>query len=122
MASDGHTIEKRIRKSLEKELEKRFEENEKQLDIYCGSTGQKVKHRFDLVSEDREVIGEVDSSKYNNGRNYADTRKPRLIEACFYLERVKAKRKLLVLTDKELWNKFKGEVGRLVPNIEILWR
>ncbi|MBM3253347.1 MAG: hypothetical protein FJZ16_03740 [Candidatus Omnitrophica bacterium] len=46
----------------------------------------------------------------------------RMITACFYLEKTKAEKKLLVLTDKEFYSRFtKDADGLISENIEVLY-
>jgi hypothetical protein len=82
-------------------------------------------HKFDLVSNDEGIIGEIKSSKFSNETTgkagYTTTRKARLIEALFYLSRVKAHTKLLILTDKDLFEQFKKDMdGLLSADIKII--
>lgn len=75
-------------------------------------------HNFDLVSESGNIVVEVKSCKFKNETTgkagYTTTRKWRLIGACFYLEKVKAKTKILALTDKDLCKKFKEDMKGLI--------
>ena len=69
-------------------------------------------------------MGEVKSYKFGNRRTgesgYTTTRKARLLMACFYLEKIEAKTKLLVLTNKKLCDRFKNDFnGLLSSNIII---
>ncbi len=83
-------------------------------------------HKFDIVSRDREtLVGEVKSYKFDNETTgkagYTTTRKARLLEACFYLERVQAKRRVLILTDKRLYEQFTDDThGLLDKSIEVI--
>jgi len=116
-------IEERARKVLGTKLGKTF--HKRKLTIGCDSNGKDVKHEFDLVSEDKEIVGEVKSGKLGNESTkeagYSSTRKFRLIGDIFYLERTKASHKLLILTDKDLFDKFRKDMdGLLTTDIEII--
>jgi hypothetical protein len=72
-------------------------------------------HEFDFVSDDMNVVGEIKSGRNSRG-NYA-----RALVDCVYLSRVKSKRKMLVLTDKDFFCYFKEKSEGVIPNsIEII--
>ena len=72
-------------------------------------------HEFDLVSEDMNIVGEIKSGRKSTG-NYIGA-----LSDCFFLTRVKAKKKLLVLTNKEFYGYFRANSEGVVPNnIEIM--
>lgn len=118
MGNQGLEIEEKVKKVLEKEIGKLTKQK---IPIGKNRKGKE----FDLVSDDRHVVIEVKSFKFDNETTkksgYASTRKPRLIAACAYLDKVDAKRKILVLTDKELYEQFKRDMDGddLFPKVEI---
>jgi len=72
-------------------------------------------HEFDFVSEDMSIVGEIKSGKKSRG-NYIGA-----LSDCFFLTRVKASKKLLILTDKEFYGYFKANSEGVIPhNIEIM--
>lgn len=72
-------------------------------------------HEFDLVSDDMSIVGEIKSGIKSRG-NYLGA-----LSDCLFLTRVKAKKKLLVLTNKEFYGYFKVNSEGVIPNnIEIM--
>lgn len=67
-------------------------------------------HEFDLVSDDMSIVGEIKSGGKSRG-NYLGA-----MCDCFFLSRVKAKKKLLVLTDREFHAYFKVRSEGVIPN------
>lgn len=128
MKSDGLRIEQKVREVLSKRLKKGLSEQKLVIGYKADKTPRY--HKFDIVSDDKsydkKVIGEVKSYKFLNETTgkagYTTTRKARLIEALFYLSKVKAKTKLLALTDKELCEQFKKDMdGLLSSDIQIIY-
>jgi len=124
LKSKGLRIEQKVRKYLSTQFNTQFKK--KRLIIGHKSNGKDIYHEFDLVSDDRSIVGEVKSYKFGNRRTgksgYTTTRKARLIMACFYLEKIPANTKLLVLTNKKLCDEFKYDLnGLLGSNIIIMY-
>lgn len=72
-------------------------------------------HEFDLVSDDMSVIGEIKSGKKSRG-NYLGA-----LTDCFLLTKIEAKKKLLILTDKEFYTYFKVYSEGIIPsNIDVM--
>lgn len=113
--------EKKVGVILKNKFKQSF--NEKSLIIGRRSNGDEIRHRFDLVSEDEKIVAEVKSSKLGNEKTrkagYSTTRKWRLLGDCFYLEKCDAKKKILALTDRELFEQFSKEMDGLLPSIDI---
>ena len=65
-------------------------------------------HEFDLVAEDLSVVGEVKSGKPSY-TNYS-----RALADCLFLERVKAKKKVLVFVNKEFHTFFKAKAEGII--------
>ena len=110
--------ENKVRKILTRRFRQPF--SKQKLPLKGKPDGKK----FDLVSKDKRIVGEVKSCKYGNettgNAGYETTRKGRLIEDLSYLERLDADiRKLLVLTNRDLWTEFSGEFGDLT-SVEII--
>jgi hypothetical protein len=67
-------------------------------------------HEFDIVSENMEIIGEVKSGRCSrNNYNLA------LVD-CVYLSKIEARMKLMVFTDKELYEYFRYNSQGLVSS------
>ena len=111
----GEKAEELIGKKLKKEFHKSF--SKKNL-IVRG-----ISKEFDLVSDDNKIVVEVKSYKLGNvstkKAGYTTTRKWRLIGACVYLEKVKAKERILALTNKELHEQFMKDAQALFPTVAI---
>jgi len=97
--------EEKVREILGKEFGTCF--REKPLTLTTG-----YQRRFDLVSEDSKVVGEIKTDKYTE-KAYENTRLPRAMLACRYLELVDADAKLLVFTNRQLYERFKKDASKL---------
>ena len=75
----GFEAEKIVRMKLAASLQVKFAYSmtERILVVAYRSTGKPVKHEFDLVSEDKRIIGEVKSYKYTK-KAHSNTRLPRV--------------------------------------------
>lgn len=72
-------------------------------------------HEFDLVAEDMSVIGEIKSGKPSH-TNYA-----RALADCLFLERVEAKKKILVFANKDFYAFFKPKAeGVISKEIDVM--
>ncbi len=66
-----------------------------------------VVYRFDLVSPDRKVVGEIRASGFPVRGKLRDTQIAEMCEACLYLLGAEgAKRRLLVFTEREFYEPF----------------
>jgi hypothetical protein len=73
-------------------------------------------HEFDIVSEDMNIVGEIKSGRKNRD-NYI-----RALADCMFLSRVKAKKKMLVLTDKDFYGYFKtNSEGIIAKDIDLIF-
>ncbi len=112
---EGKEKEQKVRDILSKKLKTLLSEQKLVIGYRADRTPQY--HKFDIVSEDKKVIGEVKSYKFSNETTgkagYTTTRKARLLAALFYLEKVKAQTKLLALTNNELFEAFSKDVEGL---------
>ena len=94
--------EEYARKVLSEKFGVKFEKCEVRL------RGTDKPYRFDLVSPDRSIVGEVKGAKYKGGNK--STALARLSDACMFLLHAQdAKEKLLVLAEKSLYELFMGE-------------
>lgn len=119
--NNGNTIEESVRAILSKDYGVTF--NKRRLTLEKRKRdGSPKKHEFDIVSPDRQIVGEIKSYKYTP-KAQANTRLPRVMMDCLYLSLVSAKTKLMVLTDKEFYDKFKEDSDGLLPEeIKIIHR
>ncbi len=121
-APNGFVVERMIRNKFEKKFRKKFYTRRSDRTLVVGkrSTGELIKHEFDLVSEDKSIIGEVKSYKHTK-KAHGNTRFPRIVCACKYLEMIKAKKKMLILTDKETHKVMKYDLDGIInSDIEIV--
>jgi len=69
-------------------------------------------HEFDLVSDNRQIVGEITSTR----RAY-----DRTLRNCIFLSKIKATKKILVLTDKKFYQSFKSKYEGVLPSdVEVL--
>ena len=115
---------------VRKILERKFKTNliKRRLLISTRSDSSPIFHEFDIVSVnkgfefDGRIIGEVKSDKFGNESGYRTTRFCRMVTACMYLQKIKAKKRLLILTDKEFYDRFKRDADGLISkDIEIVF-
>ncbi|MCC6503683.1 MAG: hypothetical protein IT362_11195 [Deltaproteobacteria bacterium] len=118
MSSQGLKEEAKVKEILQKKFGKLTKQK--------LPVGQIFKE-YDLVSTDRQVVIEVKSYIHRNDRakknGYVTTRKHRLMSACTYLRAVDCKRKILALTDTQLYMQFKMDMDMegQFPDIEIMF-
>lgn len=67
-------------------------------------------HEFDLVSDDMNIVGEIKSGKKSRSTYLG------ALSDCFFLTKIEAKKKLLILTDKEFYTYFKVYSEGVIPN------
>jgi hypothetical protein len=69
-------------------------------------------HEFDLVSDDRQIVGEITSTTRSFDRT---------LRNCIFLSKIKARRKILVLTDKRFYKSFTAKYEGILPSdVEVL--
>lgn len=111
-----YEIEKLVRSKLAEMFGTKFRKGK--LIIGCDSKKIPQLHEFDLISEDMNIVGEIKSGKCTR-TNYNLA----LVD-CLYLSKIKAQTKLMVLTDKQLYNyfkeRFKGVVGNNIQAILVM--
>lgn len=101
-----YEVEKAVRERLGGMYGTRF--RRAKLIIGDRSRGEPQIHEFDLISENGSIIGEVKSGRCST-TNYNLA----LVD-CFYLSKVKAKVKLMVFTDKGLYEYFRDKSRGLI--------
>lgn len=83
---------------------------------------QPAMHNFDLVSEDNHIVAEVKSHQLTKGGNVPSGKISDTYQACFMLEKVSAKKKLLILTDSRFYEIFRRySEGKISEEIEIVF-
>jgi len=116
-------FEKRVRQFFA--LNKGLTLSEQILDIGKKDDGSPLRHKFDMVSEDGTIVGECKSYKWTKSGNYPSGKISTANEALFYLSRVNAKEKFLVLKDdvsrrgKSLPEVYVSRSSGLMDDVEI---
>ena len=98
-------------------LEKMFGVSLKKRKLVIGydSKNKPQIHEFDIVSDDMDIVGEIKSGRKSRS-NYIGA-----LSDCLLLDRVKAEKKLLILTNKDFYGYFKEKSeGVISHNIEII--
>jgi len=101
-------IENIIRDKLGEMFGKKF--GKRKLVIGYDSARRPQIHEFDFVSESADIVGEIKSGKCSR-RNYELA----LVD-CMYLSKVEAKTKLMVFSDKNLYEYFKDRSEGIIGN------
>jgi hypothetical protein len=102
-----HTARKKLEEMLGVQLPKR------ELVVgYDSKTFPKI-HEFDLVSDDKRIIGEITSTKKAFDVAFKN---------CIFLSKVEAWKRMLVLTDKKFCQSFKSKYEGILPSsVEVLF-
>lgn len=77
-------------------------------------------HRFDLLAENRSLIGEIRTYTLGEKGSRPAGKFAHCYASCLFLFRSKARRKVLILTDHAFWSRFRRESDGLVEGIEII--
>jgi hypothetical protein len=117
--------EEKVREILERESKTKL--IKRKLSICARSDNSPIFHEFDIVSVNKDfefdgkLVGEVKSDKFGSENGYRTTRFCRMVTACMYLQKIKAKKRLLILTNKEFFNRFKKDAnGVISKDIDIV--
>ncbi len=81
--------------------------------------GTQRQHLFDLVAENGTIVGEVRTYTIE-GSSRPSGKFAHCYAACLYLYRARARRKILVLTDRAFWSRFRREGEGLIEGIEVI--
>jgi hypothetical protein len=91
------------------------------LQVGSKSNGKPAMHNFDLASEDNQIVAEVKSHQLTKGGNIPSGKISDTYQACSMLEKVSAKKKLLILTDCKFYKIFtRCSEGKISKEIEIV--
>jgi len=108
----------KIENVVRKILEKMFGASLPKRKLVIGYDSQKFPktHEFDLVSDDAQIVGEIKSANSISKASYNST----LVD-CLYLTKVRAKKKMLVLTNETFYRYFKHKAGGIIsPEIDVV--
>ena len=111
-------IVERVRRRLEAEAGVPLPEG--RAPVGRRADGTQRQHVFDLVAENRSLIGEIRTYTLGESGGRPAGKFAHCYAACLFLFRSKARRKVLVLTDRAFWSRFLRESEGLVEGIEIL--
>lgn len=120
MGNDYRQKEQRVRQILSKQLKTQV--TKAKLKVGHRSNGSVRKHEFDIVAKTQDglVVGEVKASQYGNEASFITTKFHRVLTACVYLGKTQDARKLLILTERKFYERFKEESDGLIDqDIEI---
>lgn len=109
-------IEDSVRKKLSSTCGKEFFQDRKNRTLLVKNRP----HTFDLVSKDKEIIDEIKSSTITTEQAYVTTKAKRVLVDCYLMDKVEAKKKILVLTDEDFWRKFRDGYEKVIEPIEIV--
>ena len=119
-------IEQKVREILQEEYHALLPK--KRLAVGTKSNGERRYHEFDGVSPDQNVVFEVKSNqvtatKAKPAGRYFSAIKWALLGDVYLLSRVPARTRLLVLTDKTLFDICREDMDGLLPeNTQIIYR
>ena len=82
--------------------------------------GTQRMHSFDLVAENRSLIGEIRTYTLGESGGRPAGKFAHCYAVCLYLFRTKARRKVLILTDHAFWSRFRRESDGIVEGIEVI--
>ena len=114
-------VEPFVRKWLKQKYGEKFENKNVALTLTTGG-----KHKFDAVSVDRSIVADVKSSSARNdnasSRKFvAGTFRSAIVDVD-YLSLIIAKKKILVLTNRDFFDYFiKRMKGKIASGIEVLY-
>lgn len=115
----GRNAEEAAKKWLQNEFNTSF--SRRNLQVGSKSNGKLAMHNFDLVSQNNQIVGEVKSHQLTKSGNIPSGKISDTYQACFMLEKVSAKKKLLILTDLRFHEIFKRySEGKISKEIEIV--
>ena len=119
-------IERKVREILQEEYHAPLPK--KRLSVGTKSNGEKRYHEFDGVSPDHKIVFEVKSNQVTSTKakpkgRYFSAIKWALLGDVYLLSRIPAQTRLLVLTDKTLYDICREDMDGLLPeNTQIIYR
>jgi len=115
----GKIAELRAKEWLESKCNENFAK--KNLPVGTKLDGTSAIHSFDLVSEDNQIVAEVKSHRLTKSGKTPSGKVSDTYHACYMLEKVNARKKLLILTDLDFFELFKRySNGKICNQIEMV--
>lgn len=112
-------IEQHVRKRLADKDKYNQPFKEKEIPLKLTTGGQ---HNFDVVSEDRMIIGGIKANSPRGDGKAGGGVINSVFTELYFLSLVKAKKKLLILTNKGFYELFKKRSsGQVLPDTEIIY-
>ncbi|MFZ2310415.1 MAG: hypothetical protein WAW11_02635 [Patescibacteria group bacterium] len=109
-------IEPYIRECLSQKMGLDFYARDTELVLNTGG-----KHKFDIVSLDKSIIGDIKSHQTRENGNVGIGVRKSVYFDIYMLSLVEAKQKMLILTDKDFYKFFKRiSSGKVPSDVEIL--
>lgn len=109
-------IEPYIRERLRQKIGCDFYSKDIKLSLITGG-----EHRFDIVSLDKNIVGDIKSNHVRANGKVGTGVKKSIYFDIYMLSLIKAKRKIMVLTNKDFYNFFKRvSTGKVLDDIEIV--
>jgi len=110
-------IEPCVRKWLTDRYRKFFEEQEIRLELKTGG-----RHRFDVVSKDRTIVGGIKATSLREDGGVGAGAIKSIFTELYFLSLVKAKKKVLILTNKGFYDLFKRRsLGQILPDTDVIY-
>lgn len=113
-------VEEYVRQELERQFGQPF--GKLHMPIDQRSDGLPATHEFDAVSADGQIVADIKSStgKTSSGK-YPSGKVAVAYKDLYFLSLVKAKRRILVLTDPDFYEIFESNSdGKLMPGLELM--
>ena len=82
--------------------------------------GSPRQHMFDLAAENGTIVGEIRTYTFGESGGRPAGKFAHCYAACLFLYRARARRKLLVLTDRNFCSRFRREAEGLIEGIEVI--
>lgn len=83
--------------------------------------GSDRQHLFDLVAGNRAFVAEVRTYTLGESKARPAGKFAHCYAACLFLYRARARRKALILTDRDFWSRFRREADGLLEGLDVLY-
>ncbi len=120
-------MEERLKEAAIVALVRRRLEEQEGVELPAGrvavgkrADGTARQHMFDLVAENGTIVGEVRTYTISESGGRPAGKFAHCYAACLFLYRARARRKILILTDRAFWSRFRREGEGLIEGIEVI--
>jgi hypothetical protein len=121
--SSSYERERKAEERTKEWLQRKFNVpfSRRNLQVGQKSDGTPAMHNFDFVSEVGQIVAEVKSHQLTKIGSVPSGKISDAYKACFMLEKISARKKLLILADSEFYKIFKRySDGKISNEIEIV--